>query len=72
MGIKTIRGDVVGKKDIPVLDLKDVGLPRQLLYLVRNVYNHPNTNSHTKDYIRFELQRVLGRNYDVKSFLDSK
>lgn len=62
----------MGKKDIPVLDLKDVGLPRQLLYLVRNVYNHPNTNSHTKDYIRFELQRVLGREFDIKNFLDSK
>lgn len=54
------------------IDLKDIGLPRQLLYLVRNIYNDPQTNKHTKDLIRFELQRVLGRNFDIKGFLNNK
>lgn len=62
----------MAKKDIPVLDLKDIGLPRQLLYVVRNIYQHPQTNKHTKDLIRFELQRVLGREFDIKEFLESK
>lgn len=54
------------------IDLKDIGLPRQLLYLVRNIYNDPQTNKYTKDVIRFELQKLLGREYDIKQFLNSK
>ncbi|OEH86245.1 hypothetical protein BHU72_11975 [Desulfuribacillus stibiiarsenatis] len=52
------------------IDLKDIGLPRQCLEMVARIYNHPNTNNHTKDYIRFELQSMLGRDYDIKGFLD--
>jgi hypothetical protein len=62
----------VAKKDIPVLDLKDIGLPRQLLYTIRTIYQHPQTNKHTKELIRFELQRVLGREFDIREFLESK
>jgi hypothetical protein len=54
------------------INLKDIGLPRQLLLLVRDIYNDPNTNKHTKDLIRFELQKLLGRGYNVREFLNSK
>ncbi|WP_157800949.1 hypothetical protein [Bacillus solitudinis] len=54
------------------IDLKDVGLPRQCLELVARVYNHPNSNKHTQDFIRFELQRVLGREYNIKEFLNDR
>jgi hypothetical protein len=54
------------------IDLKDIGLPRELLLLVRRIYNDPQTNKYTKDVIRFELQRLLGRNYDIKKFLQEK
>lgn len=51
------------------IDLKDVGLPRQCLEVLARVYQHPNTNKHTKDFIRIELQRILGKEYDTKEFL---
>lgn len=51
------------------IDLKDIGLPRELLLLVKRIYQDSNTNEHTKSVIRFELQRVLGRDFDIKSFL---
>jgi hypothetical protein len=51
------------------INLKDIGLPRQLLLMVRDIYNDPNTNKHTKDVIRFELQKLLGREFDIKGFL---
>jgi hypothetical protein len=51
------------------VDLSDVGLPRKCLMMVKDIYNHPNTNSHTKDFIRFEMQKILGRDYDIKKFL---
>jgi hypothetical protein len=51
------------------IDLKDIGLPRQCLEMVGRIYNHPNTNKHTKEFIRFELQRIMGREYDVKEYL---
>lgn len=68
------RGEWMGKKnhEIPIIDLKDIGLPRQCLQMVKNIYNHPNTNQHTRDYIRFELQKILGREYDVVEFLKNK
>ncbi|CAM3730318.1 hypothetical protein [Mesobacillus zeae] len=55
-----------------VIDLKDVGLPRQVLLLIKRVYNDPNTNRHTKDLIRFELQKLLGREFDIKGFLNNQ
>jgi hypothetical protein len=54
------------------IDLSDVGMVRKCLYMVRDIYNHPNTNEHTKDFIRFELQKLLGREYDIKGFLDKR
>lgn len=52
------------------INLKDIGLPKEVLLLIRRIYNDPQTNKYTKDVIRFELQKLLGRNYDVKGFLN--
>lgn len=57
---------------IPVLDLSHIGLPRKLLLVIKEIYNHPQTNQHTKDLIRFELKKVLGTKYDIKQFLDEQ
>lgn len=53
------------------VDLKDVGLPRECLEMVARIYNHPNTNKYTRDFIRMELQRILGRDYDIKGYLNN-
>lgn len=57
------------KPEKTVIEIRDMGLPRQLLLLVRDIYNHPQTNDHTKDLIRFELKKLLGDGYDIKNFL---
>lgn len=61
----------IGKnKHGPVeIDLKDIGLPRQVLLLIRDIYQHPQTNAHTKDLIRFKLKELLGNDFDIKGFL---
>jgi hypothetical protein len=55
---------------VPVLDLSHIGLPRKLLTVIKEIYNHPQTNKHTKDLIRFELKKVLGNEFDIKEYLD--
>lgn len=52
------------------IDMINADLPNKCLNIVKDVYNHPNTNSFTKDYIRFELQKLFGRDVDVKGWLD--
>ncbi|WP_179107170.1 hypothetical protein [Sediminibacillus massiliensis] len=54
------------------IDVINGHLPKQCMEMVRNIYNHPNTNKHTKQFIRFELQRILGREYDIKGYLQEK
>jgi hypothetical protein len=57
------------KPEKTVISIRDIGLPRQLLLLVKEIYNHPQTNDHTRDLIRFQLKKLLGEEYDIKEFL---
>lgn len=41
----------------------------QGVFALGRVYNHPQTNKHTKQFIRFELQRILGNDKDIVGFL---
>lgn len=52
------------------IDLKDIGIVKDCLITLARVYNHPNSNKYTRDFIRFELQRILGPEYDIKKFLN--
>lgn len=54
------------------IDVINAELPQQCLEIIKNVYNHPNTNKHTKHYIRFEMQKLFGREYDIKGYLENK
>jgi hypothetical protein len=54
------------------IDVINAELPKQCLEIIRNVYQHERTNSHTKHYIRFEMQKLFGRDVDVRSFLEGK
>lgn len=60
------------KPEQTILTIRDIGLPRQLLLLVREIYQDPNTNRHTKEVIYFKLKQFLGDEYDVKGFLNNK
>ncbi len=53
------------------IDLSDIHLVEKLLYIMRDIYQHEQTNEHTKTYIRF----VLGKEFphlDIHSFLEGK
>ncbi len=52
------------------IDLINADLPQRCLDILKNVYNHPQTNKHTKHIIRFELQKLLGRDTDIKAYLE--
>jgi hypothetical protein len=54
------------------IDVINAELPKQCLEILRNVYNHPNTNEHTRHYVRFELQKLFGRDTDIKGFLEDE
>ncbi|WP_026908940.1 hypothetical protein [Paucisalibacillus globulus] len=52
------------------IDVINADLPMKCLAIVARVYNHPNSNKHTKNFIRFELQKLFGRDYDIIGFLN--
>jgi hypothetical protein len=54
------------------IDVINADLPMKCLDIIKNVYNHPNTNKHTRHYIRFELQKLFGRDYDIRGYLEEK
>jgi len=53
------------------IDIINAEFPRQCLNLICNVYQDKNTNQHTQHYLRFELQKIFGTEYDVIGFLKS-
>lgn len=53
------------------IDITGAQIVQECMEMTKRIYNHPNTNKHTKDFIRFELQRILGREYDIKEYLKS-
>ncbi|WP_158735139.1 hypothetical protein [Alteribacillus sp. YIM 98480] len=57
-------------ESIVTLDLSDVLIPKKVLMLIGEVYNHSETSKQTKDLVRFELNKLLGSEYDIKGFLD--
>lgn len=54
------------------IDVMNAQLPMQCLEVLARVYQHPNTNKYTKHFIRMELQRILGREYDIRGFLEDE
>ncbi|MCM3739227.1 hypothetical protein M3210_02980 [Oceanobacillus luteolus] len=51
------------------IDIINAHFPKQLMEMVRSIYNHEKTNEHTKHLIRFELQKIFGRDTDIVGFL---
>ncbi|MDW7673187.1 MAG: hypothetical protein SCK28_01500 [Bacillota bacterium] len=53
------------------LELHGLFLPRECLELVARLYNFPGQSSRAKEFIRFELKRILGNDYDITGFLNN-
>lgn len=52
------------------IDIINAHFPKQLMEMVRNIYNHERTNEHTRHIIRLELQKIFGRDTDIVGFLN--
>jgi len=52
------------------IDIINAHFPKQLMEMVRSIYQHERTNEHTKHLIRFELQKIFGRDTDIIGFLE--
>lgn len=52
------------------IDIINAHFPKQLMEMVRNIYNHEQTNGHTRHLIRFELQKIFGTDTDIRGFLE--
>lgn len=51
------------------IDIINAHFPKQLMEMVRSIYRHERTNEHTRHLIRFELQKIFGRDTDIVGFL---
>lgn len=52
------------------IDVINANFPNQCMEMIRTIYQHERTNKHTKDLIRFELQKIFGRDTNVRGFLE--
>lgn len=52
------------------IDVINAHFPKQLMEMTRNIYNHEQTNKHTRHIIRLELQKIFGRDTDIRGFLE--
>ena len=53
------------------IDLSDLDIVKDLMYLIKRIYQHELTPRALKTYIRFEMGKYL-KDYDVKKFLEEK
>lgn len=51
------------------IDVINADFPKKCMEMVREIYKHEKTNKHTKHLIRFELQKIFGRDTDILGFL---
>ena len=50
--------------------IADLQIFKDLLKLVRRIYQHEHCSTGLKSYIRFEMGRFFNKDIDVKSFLE--
>ena len=54
------------------IDLINADLPQKCLNIIKTIYQHEQTNRHTRHLIRFELQKLFGRDTDIRGFLEGE
>jgi len=54
------------------IDVINADLPQKCLNIVKSVYQHEQTNKHTRHLIRFEMQKLFGRDTDIVGFLEGE
>lgn len=55
------------------MEIKITGLEivRELIFSIRRIYQHPSTPPEVKDFIIFELKRIMQDELETREFLNS-
>lgn len=53
------------------IEIKGLAIVRDLIYSMRRVYQHPSTPPEVKDFIIFELKRLMKDELETREFLNS-
>lgn len=54
------------------IQIKGLEIVRELIYSMRRVYQHPSTPPEVRDFIIFELKRIMQDELETREFLNSK
>lgn len=54
------------------IEIKGLQIVRELIYSMRRIYQHPSTPPEVKDFIIFELKRLMGDEIETREFLNTK
>ena len=52
------------------IDLINADLPQKCLNIIKTIYQHEQANRHTRHLLRFEFQKLFGRDTDIRGFLE--
>lgn len=53
------------------IEIKGLSIVRDLIYSMRRIYQHPSTPPEVKDFIIFELKRIMKDELETREFLRS-
>lgn len=53
------------------IEIKGLEIVRELIYSMRRIYQHPSTPPEVKDFIVFELKRIMKEELETREFLNS-
>ena len=53
------------------IQIKGLEIVRELIYSMRRVYQHPGTPPEVRDFIIFELKRIMKDELETREFLNS-
>jgi len=53
------------------IQIKGLEIVRELIFSIRRIYQHPSTPPEVKNFIVFELKRIMKDELETREFLDS-
>jgi hypothetical protein len=53
------------------IQIKGLEIVRELIYSMRRIYQHPSTPPEVKNFIVFELKRIMKDELETREFLNS-
>lgn len=53
------------------IQIKGLEIVRELIFSIRRIYQHPSTPPEVKNFIVFELKRIMRDELETREFLNS-